>query len=1058
MKTLLMGAILLVPVAHCGCEASQDERLEPVVQLGHTRAMRTLRFSAGGRWLITSAHDGRVLQWDAERGNLVRSFAASGFEVGPDGRSMLVLVRQGAAITPTWIDLDTGRVMQRVDEAAHAPAFQAASLTIDGRYALLLAGGGRDLLERLWLWDCRAERFAWRPGMPLPFETQDDEGHADFAEGNAWVTQYLQADRRAVLFCRSVRPDGRLLATQSPVGDIAFTPDGRHMLTRHWDDTGSATDVTLLWDIESAEPLATFFEPFAEPQPFCYSPDGRLFVRGIGHPTAAICEVATGKTRHALEGHEGKITSLAFSPDGKTVLTGSREDSVIFWDAATGRRLRQVTVRGGVRSLAYAPDGERLLVGTWGCVAVLYDTGSGAIVGSFGDVPIERSRAGVIAAFDPTGRRVVTRTQGGHWRQTEAALWDAETFGRLRPLCVPYLDPITLSPDGAWALAWHRGADSGLLLWNLKTAEVVHRFDDHLSGPQFLFWDDKDEWPSTAGDGALRGWRERHGGARSQTRIAFPREFREVVPTLGLSAEAADWIEGFLLRTSERWPLHSGPATDRVISSDGSRGATWRRAPTHDATSVTIHDLEENSVLRELTVPGHSMIRAAFSPDASRILVGAMSKSWKAMASLWEVSSGKSLWSIDDVFGKQGLQIEHITFSPDGRYVVLATSFHRTALVLDARKAAKRFKTDGRPEFGPHAKRALFFGNRHALWDVESATMLHDFGQHRPIDRFVFSPGGNTLWVRGRHTGLYSAASGALLHETGDLVSAFNDKTFGLDGTRFVTRSRRVRTPETVLWDFETGNRVAELVGPDGLASSNATFTPDGRNLVTILSREVATAAEPSGESPSAPSSPRRYQTGLLVWDAETGKRLSCEMADVGLTVNTPDRLMFLPDGRHCLTVHADAVVLWKIESGLPVHVFRESGPLAAVDLAPDGRSLLVILADRGATLWDLPARKKVRSFGRLPTFGHVQPSTFWRADSRFSADGRRIITTSHDGRGVHQLDVATGRVVGSFYLLGDGGDAVTFTPGGRFAATSPALVSYRKPGTNTLAPIDGTR
>jgi WD40 repeat protein len=191
----------------------------------------------------------------------------------------------------------------------------------------------------------------------------------------------------------------------------------------------------------------------------------------------------------------------------------------------------------------------------------------------------------------------------------------------------------------------------------------------------------------------------------------------------------------------------------------------------------------------------------------------------------------------------------------------------------------------------------------------------------------------------------------------------------------------------------------------------------------------------------------------LIAWDTHDGKVLSCEMADVGEPLNRPDYLRFTPDGRFCLTIHPDAVVVWEIASGLPVHVLRESDQISGVDLAPDGRSLLVVLAGGRATMWDVEAGAKARAFGERQNFGGAEPSAFWGGNAKFSADGRRIISISHGGRGVHQADAQTGEQLGSFYLLGDGCDAVAFMPDGRLAATSPGLVRDRKAGSNTLLP-----
>src|SRR5258708_5245867 len=78
-----------------------------------------------------------------------------------------------------------------------------------------------------------------------------------------------------------------------------------------------------------------------------------------------------------LKGHTDKITSVAFSPDGKRLASGSRDDTVKVWDAQTGQEL--LTLRGDMKwvlSVAFSPDSKRLASGTFQTVNV-WDAQSG---------------------------------------------------------------------------------------------------------------------------------------------------------------------------------------------------------------------------------------------------------------------------------------------------------------------------------------------------------------------------------------------------------------------------------------------------------------------------------------------------------------------------------------------------------------------------------------------------------------------------------------------------------------------------------------------------------
>jgi WD40 repeat protein len=73
-------------------------------------------------------------------------------------------------------------------------------------------------------------------------------------------------------------------------------------------------------------------------------------------------------------GHLGDIWSVAFSPDGKQVLTGSYDCTAILWDVETGTVLRKFARhKRPVESVAFSPDGKSILTGSWDTTAILWD-------------------------------------------------------------------------------------------------------------------------------------------------------------------------------------------------------------------------------------------------------------------------------------------------------------------------------------------------------------------------------------------------------------------------------------------------------------------------------------------------------------------------------------------------------------------------------------------------------------------------------------------------------------------------------------------------------------
>src|SRR5262249_45062104 len=104
-------------------------------------------------------------------------------------------------------------------------------------------------------------------------------------------------------------------------------------------------------------------------------------------------------------GHDGAVNSVAFSPDGRRILTGSSTGMATLWDADTGKRLRDLGGHGGsVNSVAFGPDGRRALTGSHDRTATLWDADTGRRLVDF------RGQAGRVyaVAISPDGRRALT--------------------------------------------------------------------------------------------------------------------------------------------------------------------------------------------------------------------------------------------------------------------------------------------------------------------------------------------------------------------------------------------------------------------------------------------------------------------------------------------------------------------------------------------------------------------------------------------------------------------------------------------------------------------------
>ncbi len=628
-------------------------------------------------------------------------------------------------------------------------------------------------------------------------------------------------------------------------------------------------------------------------------------------------------------GHSWEILSLAFSPDGKILASGSRDQTVKLWDVATGAELRTFQGKSDIFAIAFSPDGKILAIDDGGTVT-LWDVSKGVELRT-----IEANSVNTIA-FHPDGKIIAAGTASG-----AVELCDVLTGRSL----------LTLKEDsGVFSLAFGQegkilgsGSYNGVVkLWDVSTGAILQTFKGQFQINSIVFGDSGDVLVSdhASGDTMIRIWRLANG---------------------------AD-LRTFKIDTDVK---------SVAFSPDGKTvaGGTDRRG-------VRLWDLSTKNELRTLKQdPVAYSQSVVFSPNGQILATGSPT----GVIDLWQPVTGTHL----RVLRKSSRWVQSVVFSPDGNTLVNGNSDGTVKLWHLVNDSEPRtLKTDfvESVDFSPDGKvlaTGSFRGDA-KLWDVATSTELRTLKGNSTSDGPVtFSPDGKVL-ASGKFRGsprLWDVATGVELRTlVGDSDYFSGPAVFSPDGKLLATGT----LDDTVeVWDVSTGKELFILKGHSGDVSS-CVFSPVGTILAsgswdhTIKLWDVATGVELrtlKGHSfggvlsLSFSSDGKILASGgqddaIMLWEVATGtglRALKGHSADVN-SVRFSRNNKFLVSGSRDSTLK-----IWDVDSG------SELATLVAIEqndwlvVTPDG------LFDGSPAAWN-----KILWRFNNNTFNHVPVEAFF--------------------------------------------------------------------------------
>jgi eukaryotic-like serine/threonine-protein kinase len=605
--TAIVALALTAVAAILSVSEVWDER---VMRDGHTAAARHVAFSPDGRLLVSCGEDGRVIVWDFARRQRLATLNHPAYKVAfsPDGRSLATGGTDGAIVIwdpATWRPLRTLRgERSEVGALAFSP---------DG--SLLAAAG----LRRVVLWDARRgeQVRTWR-----------DVGTTH--------------------------------------GTLLFSPDARHLVSSF-----GFTAPDLL--------RGGYSEGWSLGNSLAVSPDGTRLAAVTSDGAVTFHRLAWRAAAPTIElivsrrAHHDHGRSIAYSPDGRLLASGAED--VVLWDALARQKIARFEYPSIVWCVAFSPDG-RWLISTHGDGAVLiWDVAERALVGSLN----EHSGAVRTVAFSPDGRRLVSAGED----QT-LIVWNAERGGKEMVLSAHQTRVNAVAARGS-SLA-SADQDGLTMVWDMPKRQPRLTIAESIPGPDYCVALSPDgryvanthALHSTVDGSTSMSLIPNNAGSGHPYGVAFSADGR-------LLAAATDSGVVLLWDVERRRLLEHVrvPNTHQICVSFAPDGKSLVTG--EDEGAVRLWSV---SPLRETAILGRHAARVksvAFAPDGRTVASAGDDK----MIALWDVRAR----TLRARIGTHASPVYAIAFSPDGRR--LASGEHdRSVRVYTRRRWLWRFRLE----------------------------------------------------------------------------------------------------------------------------------------------------------------------------------------------------------------------------------------------------------------------------------------------------------------------------------------------------------------------------